>query len=141
MDRAERHLPRRPLPGHRLDRRGPPGRPRRPETPEAEAKVQQTAAGAIAPNRDIRTTAVGQQRLFDLAARGEVLDDNLHTTPSRFGGGAATTWLFGTAAEVALSLRRYQALGISHFVLSDAPYLPEIKRQGDQLLPLLGTDV
>lgn len=107
---------------------------------DAEAKVQRMAAGAIAPNRDIRTTAVGQQRLFDLAARGEVLDDNLYTTPGRFGGGgAATTWLVGTAAEVARSLRKYQALGISHFVLSDTPYLPEIKRQGDQLLPLLRT--
>ena len=28
-------------------------------------------------------------------------------------------------------------LGVSHFVLSDTPYLEEIKRQGDQLLPLL----
>jgi alkanesulfonate monooxygenase len=38
---------------------------------------------------------------------------------------------------VANSLRRYQALGVSHFVLSDTPYLAEIKRQGDQLIPLL----
>ena len=29
------------------------------------------------------------------------------------------------------------SLGITHFVLSDTPYLREIKRQGDQLLPLL----
>ena len=29
------------------------------------------------------------------------------------------------------------SLGITHFVLSDTPYLPEIRRQGDQLLPLL----
>jgi alkanesulfonate monooxygenase len=45
--------------------------------------------------------------------------------------------LVGSAADVASSLRKYQALGISHFVLSDTPYLVEIKRQGDQLLPLL----
>jgi alkanesulfonate monooxygenase len=38
---------------------------------------------------------------------------------------------------VAKSLRRYADLGITHFVLSDTPYLREIARQGDQLLPLL----
>ncbi len=48
-----------------------------------------------------------------------------------------TTWLVGSAADVARSLRKYRELGITHFVLSDTPYLSEIKRQGDQLLPLL----
>ncbi|GLW07236.1 alkanesulfonate monooxygenase [Microtetraspora sp. NBRC 13810] len=104
---------------------------------DAEAKVAEMAEGGISrdPNRH---PAVGQQRLLDLAARGEVLDDNLYTAPGRFGGGGAgTTWLVGSAEDVAKSLRRYQALGITHFVLSDTPYLPEIKRQGDRLLPLL----
>ncbi|WP_341716377.1 hypothetical protein QQG74_20460 [Micromonospora sp. FIMYZ51] len=34
-------------------------------------------------------------------------------------------------------------MGITHFVLSDTPDLREIRRQGDQLLPLLrcGADV
>jgi hypothetical protein len=31
---------------------------------------------------------------------------------------------------------KYASLGITHFVLSDTPYLREIKRQGDQLLTL-----
>ncbi|RBQ16317.1 alkanesulfonate monooxygenase [Spongiactinospora rosea] len=104
---------------------------------DAEAKVAEMAGGRIArdPNRHI---AVGQRRLLDLTTRGEVLDDNLYTAPGRVGGGGAgTTWLVGSAAEVARSLRRYQALGITHFVLSDTPYLPEIQRQGEQLLPLL----
>ncbi|MFI7136064.1 LLM class flavin-dependent oxidoreductase [Nonomuraea sp. NPDC050153] len=104
---------------------------------DAEAKVEEMAKGAIRrdPNRH---AAVGQQRLLDLAARGEVLDGNLYTAPGKFGGGGAgTTWLVGSAEDVAKSLRDYQALGITHFVLSDTPYLPEIKRQGDQLLPLL----
>ncbi|AQZ63540.1 Alkanesulfonate monooxygenase [[Actinomadura] parvosata subsp. kistnae] len=104
---------------------------------DAEAKVAQMASGGIArdPNR---FTAVGQQRLLDLAARGDVLDDNLYTAPGKVGGGGAgTTWLVGSAEDVAKSLRKYQALGITHFVLSDTPYLPEIKRQGDLLLPLL----
>ena len=106
---------------------------------DAEAKVAEMArrqgSDEVNPHR---RTAVGQQRLFDLAARGEVLDDNLYTTPGRYGGGgAATTWLVGSAEEVSKSLRRYQDLGVTHFVLSDTPYLEEIERQGQQLLPLL----
>jgi alkanesulfonate monooxygenase len=104
---------------------------------DAEAKVAEMADGAIQrdPNRHV---AIGQQRLLDLAARGDVLDDSLYTAPGRVGGaGAGTTWLVGSAADVAKSLRRYQELGITHFVLSDTPYLPEITRQGSELLPLL----
>jgi alkanesulfonate monooxygenase len=104
---------------------------------DAEAKVASMAAGAI--GRDpLRSPAVGQQRLLDLAARGDVLDDNLYTAPGRYGGGGAgTTWLVGSAGDVAKALRKYQDLGITHFVLSDTPYLPEIASQGDRLLPLL----
>jgi alkanesulfonate monooxygenase len=113
---------------------------------DAEAKVADMAAqqSAVAgehgpvPDNPHRRAAVGQQRLLDLAARGEVLDDNLYTTPGRYGGGGAgTTWLVGSAEDVAKSLRKYEDLGITHFVLSDTPYLREIERQGDQLLPLL----
>jgi alkanesulfonate monooxygenase len=106
---------------------------------DAEAKVAEMARGDGAfPPDPLRRAAVGQQRLLDLAARGEVLDDNLYTTPGRYGGGGAgTTWLVGSAEDVAKSLRRYQSLGITHFVLSDTPYLTEIERQGHQLLPLL----
>ncbi|MFJ1578763.1 LLM class flavin-dependent oxidoreductase [Streptomyces sp. NPDC088182] len=85
-----------------------------------------------------RMTAAGQQRLFDLAARGEVLDTCLYTTPGKVGGGgAATTWLVGSAADVATALDNYRALGITHFVLSDTPYKEETIRIGDQLLPRL----
>lgn len=38
---------------------------------------------------------------------------------------------------MAASLRDCQALGITHFILSDTPYLPELVRQGDRLLPPL----
>lgn len=104
----------------------------------AEAKVASMAEGAGARRNSHGASGVGQQRLLDLAARGEVLDDNLYTTPGRFGGGGAgTTWLVGSAEDVAKSLRKYRDLGITHFVLSDTPYLPEIQRQGSQLLPLL----
>ncbi|GCD20350.1 LLM class flavin-dependent oxidoreductase [Cellulomonas algicola] len=106
---------------------------------DAEAKVAELArTRGTAPVDRHRGTAVGQQRLLDLAARGDVLDDHLYTAPGRFGGGGAgTTWLVGSPEDVAKSLRRYQDLGVTHFVLSDTPYLREIRRQGDQLLPLL----
>jgi alkanesulfonate monooxygenase len=85
-----------------------------------------------------RTKAVGQRRLYELAERGEVLDTCLYTTPGKFGGGgAATTWLVGSADEVAAALEAYRKLGITHFVLSDTPYQQELERVGDQLLPLL----
>ena len=82
--------------------------------------------------------ATGQQRLLDLAERGDVLDSCLYTAPGRYGGGGAgTTWLVGSAEDVAQALRKYQELGISHFVLSDTPYKTEIARVGDKMLPLL----
>ncbi|MCW2852726.1 MAG: alkanesulfonate monooxygenase [Nocardioides sp.] len=103
---------------------------------DAEAKVSRMAEQG---ERDpLRSAAVGQQRLLELAARGDVIDDRLYTAPGRYGGGGAgTTWLVGSPEDVAKSLRRYQDLGITHFVLSDTPYLGEIGRQGDRLLPLL----
>ncbi|MGO6851261.1 LLM class flavin-dependent oxidoreductase (plasmid) [Rhizobium leguminosarum] len=106
---------------------------------DAEAKVAEMARSKGTGWHDHqRALAVGQQRLLDLHERGDVLDDNLYTAPGKFGGGGAgTTWLVGSAEDVARSLHKYQDLGITHFVLSDTPYLSEIKRQGDQLLPLL----
>ena len=110
---------------------------------EAEAKVAELAESKgqrdnHRAGRPAGWQAVGQQRLLNLQERGDVLDDNLYTAPGKVGGGGAgTTWLVGSAEDVARSLRKYQDLGISHFILSDTPYLREIKRQGDQLLPLL----
>lgn len=106
---------------------------------DAEAKVAAMAKTAGAGWQGHReAVAVGQQRLLDLSARGDVIDDNLYTAPGKFGGGGAgTTWLVGSAEEVARSLRKYQALGINTFILSDTPYLSEIERQGRTLLPLL----
>lgn len=108
---------------------------------DAEAKI-----AAIDGKPDLhgrkQGAAVGQQRLLDLAERGEVLDSCLYTTPGRYGGGGAgTTWLVGSAAEVGAALQRYADLGVTHFVLSDTPYQTEVARVGDQLLPLLGQPV
>ena len=105
---------------------------------DAEAKVAKMAADAGDSSWAGHGGAVGQQRLLDLAGRGEVLDSCLYTTPGRFGaGGAATTWLVGSADDVADALESYRRLGITHFVLSDTPYRDEIIRIGDQLLPRL----
>lgn len=106
---------------------------------DAEAKVAQMAASSAGNWDDHRRfTATGQKRLLNLQSRGEVLDDALYTTPGKYGGGGAgTTWLVGSPQDVAKSLRKYRDLGITRFILSDTPYLAEIKRQGEQLLPLL----
>ena len=106
---------------------------------DAQAKVAKMAqTGGVGWQDHKGPVAAGQQRLLDLNARADVLDDNLYTAPGKFGGGgAATTWLVGSAQDVARSLRKYRDLGITHFILSDTPYLGEIKRQGEQLLPLL----
>jgi alkanesulfonate monooxygenase len=107
---------------------------------DAEAKVAKMAESTGAQgNRDRRWfKAVGQQRLLELAERGEVLDDNLYTAPGKYGGGGAgTTWLVGSPDDVAKSLNKYRDLGITHFILSDTPYREETIRIGDALLPLL----
>jgi alkanesulfonate monooxygenase len=105
---------------------------------DAEAKVAKLAGSAPVLALHSAASAEGQRRLSDLASRGEVLDSCLYTTPSKFGGeGAGTTWLVGSAAEVAAALQKYADLGVRHFVLSDTPYLPEVTRIGDQVLPLL----
>lgn len=106
---------------------------------DAEAKVARMGEAGATGAADVNwQAAAGQRRLLDLAARADVLDDNLYTAPGRFGAvGAGASWLVGSAQDVARSLRRYQELGITHFVLSDTPYLSELRRQGEQLLPLL----
>jgi len=108
---------------------------------DAEERVAEMAEKAGRPDELRRGgwyRAVGQQRLLALAERGDVLDSCLYTAPGKYGGGGAgTTWLVGSYDEVAAALAKYAALGITHFVLSDAPYLREAARVGDHLLPRL----
>ena len=109
---------------------------------DAEAKVAKMAETAGERVGLGWRKAVGQQRLVALAERGEVLDSCLYTAPGKFGGaGAGTTWLVGSYDEVAAALRKYQDLGITHFVLSDTPYKQEAARVGDQLLSRLRAPV
>ena len=104
---------------------------------DAEAKVA-TMAAQHRTQEHAASGAVGQQRLRDLAARGDVLDSCLYTAPARVGGGGAgSTWLVGSADDVASALERYAALGVTHFVLSDTPYRTEVTRVGHALLPRL----
>lgn len=106
---------------------------------DAQAKVADMARAEGANWQDhLGPVAEGQKRLLGLHERGEVLDTNLYTAPGKYGGGGAgTTWLVGSAQEVAQSLRNYEALGVTQFILSDTPYRTELVRQGDQLLSLL----
>ena len=109
---------------------------------DAETKVAKMAETAGKPVDLGWRQAAGQQRLVALAERGEVLDSCLYTAPGKFGGaGAGTTWLVGSYDEVAAALRKYQDLGVTHFVLSDTPYKQEAARVGDQLLSRLRVPV
>lgn len=105
---------------------------------DAEQKVRRMADSV--GDREFRRgrSAVGQSRLLDLADRGDVLDECLYTAPGKYGGGGAgTTWLVGSADDVATALTRYQELGVTHFVLSDTPYRTEVARVGEALIPRL----
>ncbi|MFE4001021.1 LLM class flavin-dependent oxidoreductase [Nocardioides sp. YIM B13467] len=105
---------------------------------DAEEKVRRMADSV--GDREFRRgrSAVGQSRLLDLADRGDVLDECLYTAPGKYGGGGAgTTWLVGSADDVAAALSRYQELGVTHFVLSDTPYRTEVTRVGEALIPRL----
>lgn len=79
--------------------------------------------------------SVGQQRLRDMMTQGEVLDRCLWTRPAQVGTGAASTWLVGSYDQVASALQDYVALGVTHFILSDTPYLDEAVRVGANVLP------
>jgi alkanesulfonate monooxygenase len=109
---------------------------------DAEEKVEKLVAASDHGNGQwarLQRRAVGQQRLLDLAERGEVLDSCLYTTPGKagVGGGAGTTWLVGSPDDVTNALLKYWKLGVTHFVLSDTPYKQEIARVGDQVLARL----
>jgi alkanesulfonate monooxygenase len=78
--------------------------------------------------------SVGQQRLVDLELAGEVLDRCLWTAPTRYGTGAASTWLVGSADEIVAALQDYVELGVTHFILSDTPYREEAARVGDLIV-------
>ncbi len=82
--------------------------------------------------------SVGQARLRELLERGEVLDSCLWTAPTRYGTGAASTWLVGSATDVIAALQAYVDLGISSFILSDTPYRGEAERVGELVVkPML----
>ena len=78
--------------------------------------------------------SVGQQRLHDLMQRGDVLDRCLWVEPAKYGTGAASTWLVGSADEIVAALQDYVALGVTHFILSDTPYREEAARVGESVV-------
>ena len=82
--------------------------------------------------------SVGQARLHALAESSDVLDRCLWTAPTKYGTGAASTWLVGSPADIIASLEAYVDLGLTHFILSDTPYQPEALRVGELVVqPML----
>ena len=109
----------------------------------AEAKLRSWEANRVQrTERNVTGKgSVGQARLRELMAAGEVLDRCLWTAPAQVGTGAATTWLVGSAEDVIRSLEDYAALGMTHFIISDTPYLDEAVRVGDAVVaPMLARD-
>jgi len=102
----------------------------------AEAKLQGWEANIDRRVEKNRTGAgsVGQRRLQELTEQGEVLDSCLWVAPVRYGTGAASTWLVGSAGDVTAALQAYVELGITHFILSDTPYRGEAIRVGDSVV-------
>jgi alkanesulfonate monooxygenase len=118
----------------------------RETTDEAWRAAEEKLSGWSSDSRPAwaanRPVAVGQQRLLDLAAKGEVLDTCLWTAPGKAGGGgAATTWLVGSPDDIVNALRAYEALGITRFILSDTPYLEEVERVGDLVVSRMQSPV
>ena len=82
--------------------------------------------------------SVGQARLRQLIESGEVLDRCLWTAPTKYGTGAASTWLVGSPSDIIASLEAYVDLGLTHFILSDTPYRDEAHRVGELVVkPML----
>ena len=77
-----------------------------------------THTGRMVPLRRTRPSTPLASRLpyggsgLDLMASGEVLDLCLWTAPAKFGTGAASTWLVGSADDVVATLQDYVALGV-----------------------------
>jgi len=104
---------------------------------DAEAKLELFRA---APEKRVEANRTGEgseglRRIRTMAREGEVLDRCLWTAPAQYATGAATTWLVGSADEVAAALVDYVRLGITHFILSDTPYRQEAARVGDLIIP------
>ena len=105
---------------------------------DAEAKVAKMADGVGVLDSGLRRR-LSASSACSTSPSAETCSTTASTPrPGRYGGGGAgTTWLVGSAGDVAKALRKYQDLGITHFILSDTPYRDEIVRVGDQLLPLI----
>ncbi|WP_058911245.1 FMNH2-dependent alkanesulfonate monooxygenase [Entomohabitans teleogrylli] len=86
-----------------------------------------------------RMDSTGQARMSALHSGSR---DNLRIGPNLWAGvglvrGGAGTALVGSPQQVAERIREYQALGISHFVLSGYPHLEEAHRFAELVMPLL----
>jgi alkanesulfonate monooxygenase len=111
---------------------------------EAQAweKAQDIRERALAKQRDSgpapASAAVNAQRLVALSQRGDVLDQRLWTAMAGvLGGRGNSTALVGTPEQVARSMLRYRALGVSHYILRGWDPIPDAVQYGRDLIPLL----
>ncbi|NDL61683.1 FMNH2-dependent alkanesulfonate monooxygenase [Acerihabitans arboris] len=86
-----------------------------------------------------RMDSTGQRRMSALHGGSR---DGLRIGPNLWAGvglvrGGAGTALVGSPQQVADRIREYQALGITHFVLSGYPHLEEAHRFAELVMPLL----
>ena len=157
-----------PLDGiaERIDRLKALSRDARPRAPPLEFGLRITTAGArhhrggLARRARRKVAEMADRRRADLDGRPLATRRSASSgcwtwpraarcwttasTPRPAGSAAAapaTTWLVGSHDDVAAALRKYQDLGITHFVLSDTPYQREAARIGDELLSRLRAPV
>ena len=94
------------------------------------------ADGTARPSTDTGAAGRRPAAALDLAERGEVLDACLYTAPGQYGGGGAgTTWLVGSADDVAAVAAQVPELG-DHPLRALRHPVPARDRPGRDQLPL-----
>ncbi|MDX0661214.1 LLM class flavin-dependent oxidoreductase [Sinorhizobium medicae] len=105
------------------------------------AQIEETAravAKAASFAIPLSPLSEGARRMRSIAARGDVIDDNIWTGYSALCGGHGNTFaLVGTPEQVALKIRVFNDLGVRKFLLRGFDTQTDIGLIGSELLPLL----
>ena len=105
----------------------------------AEALIEQSDIGNTGTWADmkLRTESVGQQRINEMASRGDLwLTDTIWMGVNQVRAGAGTMFV-GTPEMVANVIREYYDAGVRHFIMNGWPHLEEAEIFGREVLPLL----
>ena len=119
----------------------------RPIIADTEGKAWDKAHAILAeiqgkpvPKSEAASASLGNRRLVDLAARGEIHDERLWTPiAAAVGGQGNTTCLLGTPEQVANALLKYYELGVHSFLLRGFNPEVDVTEFGRELLPRLRT--